>query len=341
MRNHRIDLLRFIGLVTIVFAHANPPETLFQLRNYDVPLMVLISGMSFGLAFKPQESYFQYVWKRIKRLVFPTWIFLTGYFSILFLVKPTSENLDPSKVFDTYCLIGGIGFVWIIRVFLLVALAAPFIYRIFQRRKSDTYYLIALLIAFAIYEAARPIMDPLLPGRFYREASAIVYYIIPYSLVFGLGLVVPKLSARRNSFLGGFFLLVFGAIAIHLWQAQDIFVGTQAFKYPPATYYLSYAVGISLFWWVISDVLWKVIEKLSILRSGVLFVAQNSMWIYLWHIPLVKASSETMPFFPKAVMLLVVASTITAIQSWLVHQILISRTQNIQLKKNLRSLLTG
>ena len=222
-----------------------------------------------------------------------------------------------------------------------MALAAPFIYRIFQRSKSDTYYLVALLVAFVVYEFARPIMDPFLPGRFYKETTANVYYIIPYSLVFGLGLVVPKLSARRNIILGGFFLVVFGAISVHLWQAQDIFVGTQAFKYPPATYYLSYAVSISLFWWVISDVLWKGIEKLNILKSGVLFVAQNSMWIYLWHIPLVKSFSETMPFFPKAVMMLVIASSITAIQSWLVHQILINRTQNTLIKKNLRSLLTG
>ncbi|SFK21637.1 hypothetical protein SAMN04488079_106193 [Methylophaga sulfidovorans] len=47
MRDHRIDLLRFIGLSMIIFAHVGPPSILFQLRNFDVPLMVLISGMSY------------------------------------------------------------------------------------------------------------------------------------------------------------------------------------------------------------------------------------------------------------------------------------------------------
>ncbi len=47
MRDTRIDFLRFVGLIMIIFAHVNPPAVLFQLRNFDVPLMVLISGVSF------------------------------------------------------------------------------------------------------------------------------------------------------------------------------------------------------------------------------------------------------------------------------------------------------
>ena len=77
MRDRRVDILRFIGLAMIILAHVSPPPFLFQLRNFDVPLMVLLSAISYGLSYKPTETYPMYFWKRIKRLVFPVWLFLT------------------------------------------------------------------------------------------------------------------------------------------------------------------------------------------------------------------------------------------------------------------------
>jgi len=74
LRNERIDFLRFLGLCMIILAHVDPSDGLFQLRNFDVPLMVLISGVSFGLSYKG-EPYGSYVWKRVKRLLLPVWIF--------------------------------------------------------------------------------------------------------------------------------------------------------------------------------------------------------------------------------------------------------------------------
>ena len=333
MRNYRIDLLRFIGLVMIVFAHAGPPDVLFQLRNFDVPLMVLISGMSFAIAFKPQESYLQYVWKRIKRLVLPTWIFLTGYFSVLYLVNPEAQELAQKTITNSFLLLErSIGFVWIIRVFLLVALAAPFLYRGFKKRRSDNTYLIVLLVA---------AIEPYIPGRFVKEVSAVLFYIVPYSIVFALGLIIPKLSARKNTLIGVFFLAVFGAIAFSLFQTEGAFVGTQAFKYPPGAYYFSYAIAISLFLWTISDKLWAVIEKLNPIKATVLFMAQNSMWIYLWHIPLVKTLPEDIFYGYRFVIFIAIATLLTWVQSWFVHNVLIKKTQSKQIKKNLRSLLTG
>ena len=330
-----------MGLATIIFAHAGPPDILFQLRNYDVPLMVLVSGMSFALAFKPQESYAQYVWKRVKRLALPTWIFLAGYFAMLALVRPGSEDLARETIRNSFLLLSGIGFVWIIRVFLLVALVSPVIYKVFQKRKSDNLYVLGLLVAFAAYEIGMPLVEPYIPGRFINEISAILFYVVPYALVFGLGLMVPKLSVKKNALLGVFFMAVFGAIAASLIRTQGTFVWTQQFKYPPTTYYFSYAVGVSIFLWIASDWLWSLVEKTKPVEGLVLFIAQNSMWIYLWHIPLVKALPETLFFGYRFVLLLAIATAITWLQSWAVHNVLMAKTQNVQIKKNLRSLLTG
>ena len=39
-----LDILKVIGLLCIIFAHANPPDILFRIRNFDVVLMILISA---------------------------------------------------------------------------------------------------------------------------------------------------------------------------------------------------------------------------------------------------------------------------------------------------------
>ena len=64
MRDKRIDLLRFIGLSMIILAHVTPPDVIMQIRNFDVPLMVIISGISFAISFKNSEKFTIYVWKR-------------------------------------------------------------------------------------------------------------------------------------------------------------------------------------------------------------------------------------------------------------------------------------
>ena len=46
-RNTNYDLMRFIGISCIVLAHSSAPDIVDQLRNFDVPLMVVVSGISF------------------------------------------------------------------------------------------------------------------------------------------------------------------------------------------------------------------------------------------------------------------------------------------------------
>ncbi|MBX2834034.1 MAG: acyltransferase family protein [Micavibrio sp.] len=80
-RDQTLDFMRLIGLTLIIFAHVKAPYVLIQLRSFDVPLMVMVSALSFSISFSGKSiSYGAYVWSRIKRLVFPVWIFLSLYF---------------------------------------------------------------------------------------------------------------------------------------------------------------------------------------------------------------------------------------------------------------------
>lgn len=155
MRDTRIDILRFIGLAMIIFAHVDPPALLFQLRNFDVPLMVLVSGMSFFLSYTPHVSYSDYVWQRVRRLVFPVWVFLTLYFLAQYVLMPDAPDLNFGTVFGSYALMNGIGYVWVIRVFLLIALLSPFLYRVNKSVKEDKKYFLMLGCLYLLYETLR------------------------------------------------------------------------------------------------------------------------------------------------------------------------------------------
>ena len=44
-RKHYVDAAKVVGLLCIVMAHVSPPGIVAQLRNFDVPLMVIVSGI--------------------------------------------------------------------------------------------------------------------------------------------------------------------------------------------------------------------------------------------------------------------------------------------------------
>lgn len=77
-RDLYIDFLRFIGISLIILAHVEAPSGITQFRSFDVPLMVFVSGLSFSTK---GGGFWKYVWKRVKRLCIPVYLFLTILFT--------------------------------------------------------------------------------------------------------------------------------------------------------------------------------------------------------------------------------------------------------------------
>lgn len=337
MRDERIDFLRFWGLVMIIFAHSEPPGILFQLRNFDVPLMVLVSGMSFGLSFNSEERFLTYFWKRIKRLVFPVWIFLSVYFVILSFLDPSSVDLKASTIVESYTLIDGIGYVWIIRVFILVAIVSPIIFKYSSNEKSDNNFLLNLLYLTLCYEFIRYLSLPYLSNPTVELISNFTHYIIPYSIVFALGLRLPALKLTTINILAFVFITTFLVICLMLYINGGHIVQTQDFKYPPSIYYFSYAIFVSIILWKLMGVFENVMIKLK-MKGTVLFLAQNSIWVYLWHIPLIKYIE--VGFMLKFLLTITIASLMAYIQVSLVY-IIVKKIKNPVFQKNIRMMLTG
>ena len=146
-RLNYIDFLKFIGLTGIILAHVGSPNYVIMIRNFDVPLMVLLSSMLAAKSIKKYNSNIAYWISRIKRLVIPTWIFLVIYFIIKAIItnKTTSIEYDlVSFILTKY----GIGYIWIILIYLYSALLIP----LFKKIKFSTKNNIIILLIYLLYE---------------------------------------------------------------------------------------------------------------------------------------------------------------------------------------------
>lgn len=84
-RFYHLDFLKTAGLLLIILAHVSPPAWLFAIRTFDVPMMVILSGILGKIAYERHISNkhgtsLEYILRRCKRIVLPTWIFCFGVF---------------------------------------------------------------------------------------------------------------------------------------------------------------------------------------------------------------------------------------------------------------------
>lgn len=137
-RDESIDILRFIALTGLIIIYIDPYSLwVREIRNFDVPMMVFLSGVSYSMSTGKKLSYEDYVKKRIWRLIVPTWIFLVLYYvfvTICNLVFYQKFELNPLVIFSFTLLTTW--YVWVIRVFFIIALLAPLVANLSSKRKT-------------------------------------------------------------------------------------------------------------------------------------------------------------------------------------------------------------
>lgn len=278
-RDLKIDVMRFIAIMGIIIAHSTPNDVIFEIRNFDVTLMVILLGASFFISNNNKKiNYSSYVLKRFKRLVIPTWIFLLIFFSLFFLISIGLHQeyyFSLSQIISSFMLLSGIGYVWIMRVFFIIALVSPFLLYISKRIRSNTVYLLLIVICLIMQLVFLYIYSNS-NGVF---AKGLEYIILPglgYSIVAAIGIRLKMLNFKSLIIYTLSFFIIF-ILFLFLNEYQS----TQLDKYPPGVYYLSYGVLSSLFIYIILH--FKPFFKVFDWKI-VYFISNNSLWLYFWHI---------------------------------------------------------
>ncbi len=195
-RDTKIDLLRFIGVALVILCHVAPPQAIGAIRSFDVPLLVMISGVSFTMSYH-ELPYGKYVVKRFKRLVLPVWVFLAIYIPAEDLMRfvLNKELIPTGMVLSSFALIEGISYVWIFRVYFLMALISPLLLKL-SEKLGTTRFLALLAVIYPLYE--------LMTGFVMRQSSLvfqafelIVIYAIGYGFICAVGIVLRKLGRAQ------------------------------------------------------------------------------------------------------------------------------------------------
>lgn len=277
-RDLKLDIMRFFGLSLIILAHTQPPEVIYQLRTFDVPLMIFISGLAYSS--KSIDSYWTFVKKRLLRLCVPVWLFLTFYFAFVFILSKfgVDKMIDARVILSSYALLQGIGFVWIIRIFLLIMLVTPFLLKI----NKKTSFIGLLFVMFSLVIAQQFFIQSVNYFAFNSFINLIYKYFFLYLVgfvpLFILGLCVKKMTLKKNCILLLLLSVIFILSSLYL-SNEDLAFDMQRFKHPPSFYYVMYGMFGCVAVYICQPV-WNKLSKIRVFT----FVGQNTIWIYLWHI---------------------------------------------------------
>ena len=273
-RNHVIDWMRVIGLVGIFFAHCSLPLPVHYFRSFDVVLLFFVSGISFGLSSFTwsKENYWNYLKKRIIRLVIPTWIYLAVFFLVFHFI-PGYDFTTPIMIKSFLFTAGGILFVWVYRIFIGTAITTPLLTRLLDNVNNKAIIFGSagvLLLNDCIYHI-------ILRQGFQEMIVDLFSYIVTFTVGYG---IITFLGARFIHFTRKeqvLFSLYYGAIFLILalfHQGAHL----EGFKYPPQTYYVSYGLA-----W--SGGLYLLLSRYVHKPNSIIeWISRYSMRIYLAHI---------------------------------------------------------
>jgi len=258
-RNINLDLMRLLGVLIIMVAHA----VIYSTRE--------IAGWAF-------------IQKRLSRLIFPTWVFLAVGFSVTYLITVMNHVEYPfslSEIVESFLFYDGIGFVWVFKVYIILALLTPFAIKFSQSKMSNHTYFALLIALYILYELVLALVVNAISPEYLRFFNSVIFVIAPYSILYLYGMRASLLSNRQLIGVLLLSLTIFVSLMIFKYIQLGQFVTSQEFKYPPTLYYLSYAFfALNSVYLVI-----RAVEiKSTKLREVIFWLSSHSLWIYLWHI---------------------------------------------------------
>ena len=276
-RDNRLDILRAFSILLILLAHVNNvPIFIKNIRTFDVPLMAMLLGSSYQITKKNYGGYTQYIYKRFKRLILPTWIFLIILLCTIYIATKFVhvDFFSAKTILRTFILLDGIGYVWIIRIFFTIALISPAL-DIINNHASKFYQKILLILFGLLIQYALCSYGPI-ENVLYREMIGNTF---GYMILALLGMIIIAQSLIQN--------FIIAALGLFLFIITGIGNGFELIylnKYPPNIYFFGYGIMVSVGLFIILTLL--NVNSMKIPMS-VKFLSVHSMSIYYWHIPLI------------------------------------------------------
>lgn len=220
--------------------------------------------------------YADYLVKRFRRLIIPTWIYIGVYvvfFAILYSCGISEHEFNKEEVINSFLLLDGFGYVWVIRIYFMMAIIAPALFWVSRLPVylSTLFWCIGLFIHICIVSIRVDIHNVFL----YKCWCYIILYIMAYALIYYAGISICKYKKIYVLLVSG---IMFGVCLIFFMKVNAFDI--QTYKYPPKYIYIFYGISISILIYYFSKT--KIGQRLSEIK-GVRYLSKNSLSIYFIH----------------------------------------------------------
>lgn len=267
------DYLRCLCILLVIASHVLGTDEIWKqlLFGFNVPCLVILSG--YLSAESSGSSLKQYYWKRAKRLLFPTWIFFTVYFLLIGIVSLNS--LYPysfTQIVKTYLFMDGIGYTWILAIFVMIAIFTPIYKVVFSKIRNVN------LIALVLYWILGLVLF-LIPGK--NIIVKLMMYASGYIFLSFFGYCYESYKSKTLILLGGITEILLG-LYIRFASNGNAF-DFSAQKYPPTIYYVFYGLVAFI---ILKEVFSFLSCKTQLSQVNMLIekISKISFDLYLWHI---------------------------------------------------------
>jgi len=261
-----------IGTFLVILAHMGVPSSLQNIRTFDVVMLVFISGMSYALSYNNSELL-KYIKKRIFKLLVPTYCVLIALFGLAYVacfITGRSQLLSLNTMLHSILFLNdGIGYIWIVRVYLIIAVFSFFSIKAIDAKIGFSKFFMPLVTIIMVVFIQ---FSTFLYGKNIFVDSYIIE-VLPYCLIAFFGMLAIK-KAKSLDLIMSCSTVIFIVMQVMQILEHNGF-NPDGYKYPPKLYYLSYGV-------MITCILLKIIPNRR--NSIIEWYSTNSFMIYLFHI---------------------------------------------------------
>jgi fucose 4-O-acetylase-like acetyltransferase len=235
-RDTTIDFLRGLSVILIVLIHVNAyfwtvpmANILANYSQFAVQVFVFCSAFVYFAKKTDAPFNLSYIWKRVKRLVIPYYIFVIFFFLFILFIK--HESLSLQSISKWIFLLGDRDLNWLVVLFLDFLFLMPLLRYFYSKQ-----------ILFWLFTITSILSSILL--LFFKSPVHFRYIMwLPWStvLIFTYLYVQAKHKDKfliMTTIISG---LLYGISRIVLNQQNHTLVFTEN-KYPPNIFYLSYGI---------------------------------------------------------------------------------------------------
>jgi peptidoglycan/LPS O-acetylase OafA/YrhL len=287
MRNKGIDILRGLGILSIIFIHVTAwytfDKTAYFIWNWGqfaVPIFVFCSTYLFFVkkGQYEQEGFIKYSLKRLKRLLLPYYWFLVFFF-LIYIVKDFTKIHWQTILMQLTLTTPGTEPNWIVLLFVYLALLMFPLVELWRRARPFFVLYAVLALGSSLF---------LLSYTWPFNYKLIMW--LPWSLIILFSWYFARYENRR--FFYPFTTFATGLIFLTLYFSRNFFGNSFLLignKYPPDLYYLSYGMlAITLIYYLTKKGIFDFLQK------PISFLSFHSYPIFFIHLLLVIAFSEFM-----------------------------------------------